>query len=97
MGHPAEDDTRALARCARNDASSAVAARCRGGPPEWPARTHAALIYVVPDGTDTPRPSGAYVIRFADASLRAGTTDRRGAAFEPRAPEGEVTLRRPGR
>jgi hypothetical protein len=32
---------------------------------------------------------------LADGTLRAGTTDRRGAAFDPVAPEGEVSLRPP--
>ena len=61
-----------------------------------PGRTHAALVYVVPDGSDAPRPSASYAMLFADGMLRAGTTDRRGAVFEPLAPEGEVALRRPG-
>jgi HEAT repeat protein len=99
---PSGDDLRALERCARNDPSSAVAARCRTALPSVPAaaeaaRTHAALVYVVPEGADAPRPNAAYALRFADGTLRVGTTDRRGAVFEPRAPEGEVTLRRPWR
>ncbi len=53
-----------------------------------------ALIYVVPDGTDTPIPSSSYALSFADGMVRVGTTDRRGAIFEPLAPEGEVRLRR---
>jgi hypothetical protein len=32
---------------------------------------------------------------LADGTLHAGTTDRRGAVFDPVAPEGDVTLRRP--
>jgi cellulose synthase operon protein C len=95
--HATPGSAQALERCARTDPSSAVAARCRaaaaGSTP--PGRTHAALIYVVPDGTDAPRPGGSYAIVFADGTLRAGTTDRRGAVFEPLAPEGDVALRRP--
>jgi hypothetical protein len=32
---------------------------------------------------------------LADGLVRAGNTDRRGAVFDPAAPEGDVTLRRP--
>jgi hypothetical protein len=42
-----------------------------------------------------PRPDGSYAMVFADGTVRAGTTDRRGAVFEPLAPEGDVALRRP--
>ncbi len=97
--HPGPTSTQALDRCARTDPSSIVAARCRaivsGGAP--PGRTRAALVYVVPDGSDTPKPNASYAMLFADGTLRAGTTDRRGAVFEPLAPEGDVTLRRPSR
>jgi len=76
-----------------------VAARCRavadGLTP--PGRTHTALVYVVPDGSDAPRPGASYAMLFADGTLRAGTADRRGAVFEPLAPDGDVSLRRPGR
>jgi hypothetical protein len=90
-------DASALDRCARTDPSSAVAARCRPGVDAGPApaRTHAVLVYVVPDGSDTPRPNASYAMRFADGTVRSGTTDRRGAVFEPLAPEGDVLLRRP--
>jgi hypothetical protein len=71
-----------------------VAARCRT-PRPVPTRTHAALVYVVPDGTDVPRPNAAYAVLLSDGLLHAGTTDRRGALFDPAAPEGEITLRRP--
>jgi HEAT repeat protein len=95
--HPGPASAQALERCARTDPSSVVAARCRAAAAglSLPARTHAALVYVVPDGSDAPRPNGSYAMVFADGSLRAGTTDRRGAVFEPLAPEGDVALRRP--
>jgi HEAT repeat protein len=91
---PDADDSRALDRCARNDSSGVVAARCRA-PTALPIRTHPTLVYVVPEGADAPRPAAAYAMLLADGSIRAGMTDRRGAVFEPVAPEGEVTLRRP--
>jgi cellulose synthase operon protein C len=94
---PGPASAQALERCARTDPSSVVAARCRAAAAgvTLPARTHAALVYVVPDGSDAPRPGGSYAMVFADGTLRAGTTDRRGAVFEPLAPEGDVALRRP--
>jgi HEAT repeat protein len=91
---PTADDTRALERCARGDPSSLVAARCRSRP-ALPSRTHATLVYVVAEGAVAPRPGSAYAILMADGTLHVGTTDRRGAIFDPAAPEGEVTLRRP--
>ena len=93
-GAPSADDRRALDLCARNDPSGSVAARCRSRLVA-PARAHAALVYVVAEGATTPRPAAPYAMLLADGTLRAGTTDRRGAVFDPAAPEGEVTLRRP--
>ena len=91
------DDAGALDRCARTDPSSAVATRCRVGASAAPAsaRTHAVVVFVVPDGSDTPRPNASYAMLFSDGAIRSGTTDRRGAVFEPLAPEGDVLLRRP--
>ncbi|HEX8790399.1 MAG TPA: HEAT repeat domain-containing protein, partial [Polyangiaceae bacterium] len=88
------DDARALERCVRSDPSGSVAARCRtrAAPP---SHTHAALVYVVPEGSSTPRPGAAYAMLLSDGLVRAGNTDRRGAVFDPVAPEGDVTLRRP--
>ncbi len=95
--NPGAASARALERCARTDPSSPVATRCRAvmAGVALPGRTHAALVYVVPDGSDVPRPNASYAMVFADGTLRAGTTDRRGAVFEPMAPEGDVALRRP--
>ncbi len=96
--HPTPASAQALDRCSRTDPSSLVASRCRAAVTATaPARTHAALVYVVPDGSDTPKPLGSYAMLFADGTLRTGTTDRRGAVFEPLAPEGDVSLRRPSR
>jgi HEAT repeat protein len=91
---PSGDDARALERCARGDPSNWVAARCRTRFTP-PSRTHAALVYVVADGAIAPRPGSAYALLTADGTLHVGTTDRRGAIFDPVAPEGELTLRRP--
>jgi hypothetical protein len=50
------------------------------------------LVFVVPDGGEMPRPGAPYALLLPDGLLRAGTTDRRGAVFDPRTPEGFVTL-----
>jgi HEAT repeat protein len=91
---PTAADARALERCARADPSGLVAARCRAAAAA-PSRTHATLVFVYPEGAATPRPGSAYAMLLADGTLHAGTTDRRGAVFDPVAPEGELTLRRP--
>lgn len=91
---PSADDLRAIERCSHDDPSGMVAMRCRTHR-AIPTRTHPVLVYVVPDGADSPRPSVPYAILLSDGTLRAGSADRRGAVFDPVAPEGEVTLRRP--
>lgn len=92
---PGPEDLRALERCARADPSGTVAARCRSRfvPP---ARTHATLVYVVSESGTTPRPGAPFAMQLADGTVHTGTTDRRGAVFDPAAPVGDVTLRRPG-
>jgi HEAT repeat protein len=91
---PGPEDARALERCARNDPSGSVATRCRARPSPSTA-THTLLVYVVPEGAATPRPGAPYALLFGDGLVRVGATDRRGAAFDPAAPEREVTLRHP--
>jgi cellulose synthase operon protein C len=86
-------DSLALNRCAHGDPSANVAAHCRSrGAPE--GRTHATLVYVIPEGSNAPHPGAPYAILFADGTVRSGTADRRGALFDPVAPEGDVTLLR---
>ncbi len=91
---PAAEDTRALERCARGDSSSFVAARCRTRQPA-PVRSHATLVYVVAEGAAAPRPASAYAMLLSDGTVHVGTTDRRGAVFDPAAPGGDLTLRKP--
>jgi HEAT repeat protein len=88
------EDERALLRCVREDPSAAVARSCRG-PAAAPLRSHGVLVYVLAEEASSPRPGSAYAVLLADGTLRAGTTDRRGAFFEPAAPEGDVALRKP--
>jgi HEAT repeat protein len=87
-------DAHAIARCAQADPSGKVGARCSARPSK-PNRSRAALVYVAPQGADTPRPAAPYALLFSDGTLRVGTTDRRGAVFDPAAPEGELSLRNP--
>jgi len=89
---PGPEDIRALERCARSDPSGAAATRCLGPSKPPPARAHPVLVYVVAGGA-TPAPGGAYALLLADGLIHSGTSDRRGAVFDPSAPEGEVTLR----
>jgi hypothetical protein len=88
---PSPEDVRALGRCARVDVSATVAKQCRESPPK-PARTHATLVYVVPGGAELPRPGAPYALWLADGLVRTGTADRRGAVFDPVAPEGQMRL-----
>ena len=88
-----EHDKRALVLCASEDRSGSVAARCRAPAPP-PAGSRPALVYVVPDLLTVPQPGDAYLLLLADGTLRAGTADRRGAVFDPVAPEGDLSLLR---
>ena len=106
------DDLRALDRCSVQERNGTVAARCRAllRPPDaapaaaLPARTDAqgsarfvpVTVFIATEGSLTPRPNAAYVLRYADGFLRAGLADRRGAFHDPMAPEGSLELRRPG-
>jgi hypothetical protein len=88
---PSTEDTQALGRCARAEVSGFVASRCRERA-SFPSRTHAALVYVVPEGAETPQPNAAYAVLLADGLIHAGAADRRGAVFDPIAPEGPMRL-----
>jgi HEAT repeat protein len=90
----------ALAKSTLPDvAGNAAAALARLGPrapgPTAPAAApgRPVLVYVVPATSDAPRPGAPYALLFSDGTVRRGTTDRRGAVFEPSAPPGTVTLR----
>ncbi len=91
-GGASDEDRRALERCARGDPSGRVAAQCRTPAVPAPARTRPTLVYVVAEGAAAPRPGAPFALVFADGTVRLGETDRRGAVFDPVAPEGEVRL-----
>ena len=89
---PSSDDRRALDKCAATDHSGTVAHRCRAAPHAH-ARSAPVEVYVVGEATSTPHARSAYALELADGLLHVGTSDRRGAMFEPAAPNGEITLR----
>jgi len=85
------EDLRALERCAQSDPSVGVAARCHAPLAPSP-RAGPVLVFVVPEGSNEPRPDCAYGVLWADGMLRLGSADRRGAFFEAAAPEGQARL-----
>ncbi|HEY2510746.1 MAG TPA: HEAT repeat domain-containing protein, partial [Polyangiaceae bacterium] len=88
-------DARALVRCAAEDRAGTVASRCRAANAQPPSgHPRAVTVYVVPDVASTPQAGASYVLVFGDGELRAGAADRRGAVFDPLAPDGELTLLR---
>src|SRR5436189_25448 len=78
--------------CADAVLNGSVARLSRDRPSVSPKKSHSALVYVVPDVGGPPKPDAPFAIAYADGLVRVGTTDRRGAVFDPTAPEGDVTL-----
>jgi HEAT repeat protein len=87
-------DAAALGQCAESDPSWTVGRYCLA-PARAPSRTQHVLVYIVPDGARAPQPQAPYCVALADATLRLGSADRRGALFDPNAPQGDVALCRP--
>ena len=87
-------DAAALRQCAESDPSWTIGRYCLT-PTYAPSRTRHVLVYIVPDGARAPRPQAPYCMALADATLRLGSADRRGALFDPDAPQGDVALCRP--
>jgi hypothetical protein len=48
----------------------------------------------VPDLVTSPEANAPYVVVLESGALHAGTSDRRGAVFDPVAPDGDLTLLR---
>jgi HEAT repeat protein len=88
----AAEDRRVLDICATSDRSGSVARICRDRLGPSTKKTHATLVYVVPDAGGPPRPDAPFALATADGLIHTGNTDRRGAVFEPIAPEGGLTL-----
>jgi HEAT repeat protein len=94
---PLPDDQATLDRCSTADRSAEIARICRPRVKraETTQRTHPVTIFVVGEnGTKAARPRAPFLLEYADGVLRAGFADRRGAAFDPAAPDGDVVLRR---
>ncbi len=89
---PGPDDMHALDRCVHAELFARSAARCLAHPPTPPLGKNAVLVYVVPLGSATPKAGSSYRLELADGTVRSGLTDRRGALFDPAAPEGLLTL-----
>ncbi|CAN91968.1 putative phosphohydrolase [Sorangium cellulosum So ce56] len=97
----ADDDRRALARCAAEDRNAAVAGRCaRAAPPRAPAAgAEDVVVFVVPFDAgrggsvrDAPAPRAPFALVRADGLMRLGVADRRGELFERGAPRGPIRL-----
>jgi hypothetical protein len=86
------EDARALEACGLRDRSGAVARTCRQAPVSVPKATNPVLVYVVTDVTLGARPGSGYAVELADGVVHVGTTDRRGAFFDPAAPDGTLVL-----
>jgi HEAT repeat protein len=82
----------ALARCAADDDSRDVAARCAAGPAKAPAAFEPVLVFVVPTGGDAPAARTPFALRLADETERFGRADRRGGVSERFAPAGALEL-----
>src|SRR5260370_9807716 len=89
---PGPDDMHALDRCVHAELFARSAARCLAHPPTPPLGKNPVLVYVVPLGSATPKAGSSYRPVPAHGTVRSGLTDRRGALFDPAAPEGLLTL-----
>lgn len=96
-GAASAEDRAALDRCVSTDRSAEVARLCRPRPVESvtpPRRPRAVTVFVVGETGAAARPRAPFLLEYEGGILRAGVADRRGAAFEPAAPAGEIVLRR---
>lgn len=91
----ARDAQAALSECAASDRVPRVARACSERTASPSSEKNAVEVFVVPYGSTVPRPRAPYVLELSDGTLRCGTTDRRGAVFDPASPQGELSLRRP--
>lgn len=94
---PSSDERASLDRCASSDRSAEVARLCRPRPPtQGTSKPHAVTVFIVGEGANAgAKPRAPFLLQYEDGVLRSGVADRRGAMFDPAAPPGEVTLRRP--
>ncbi|WP_437985385.1 HEAT repeat domain-containing protein [Sorangium sp. So ce117] len=97
----ADDDRRALARCAAEDRNATVAGRCaHAAAPRAPAAgAEDVAVFIVPFDAgrggsvrDAPAPRAPFALVRADGLMRLGVADRRGEIFERGAPRGPIRL-----
>jgi cellulose synthase operon protein C len=89
----------ALSRCAAKDVSGLVAVECTAPAVpatelEWETVPDVGVL-VVPIGEASPTPRAPFALVRADGSIRSGTSDRRGAVWEPSVPRGPLRLTLP--
>ncbi len=77
---------------ASEEAAFRVAKACEEGPRPVVDTKHAVTVFVTPDGASGPVPRAPFALVVADGTIRAGLADRRGAVFEPAAPDGGLEL-----
>lgn len=85
----------ALDRCAAKDVSGRVAAECLGKIEASAAQSSDSVeveVLVVPTGATSPAAGAPFGLLRADGFIRSGSSDRRGAVWEPRAPRGPLRL-----
>ena len=96
MAAPVTDDRIAIDRCAAADRSAEVARLCRPrtNVPAAPRRAQAVTVFVIGETGGAAKPHASFLLEYEGGVLRAGTADRRGATFDPVAPNGDLVLRR---
>ncbi len=92
----AEANPAALRRCVAKDVSGQVAAECMSHGPRTPhppegSRSDVGVL-VVPIGSSSPASRVPFSLVRGDGLIRSGTSDRRGAIWEPSAPRGPLRL-----
>lgn len=96
VGATKPEDRATLDRCSASDRSTEVVRVCRpkvgGSGPRRPARP--VTIFIAGESGTAPKPRAAFMLEYDGGVLRAGVADRRGATFDPIAPDGDVVLRR---
>lgn len=91
-GADAATDRSALAHCAADDPSGAVATACSAPGTTLPRETEPVAVFVVPLGEASPVSRAPFALVLADGLMRLGVADRRGEVYEAAAPRGAVSL-----
>lgn len=86
-----EKNRRALVRCVADDKNATVAGACEADH-EMLEGSDSVVVFVVPDGRNSPLARAPYALVRPDGLMRLGVADRRGALFEQDAPRGTIRL-----